>query len=83
MRSTSRVINQIHPKETATEHPKETYVPVSLRPPPVSPCPFVPVNYGLSAALISSYMMSTSAPPTPRRTLEKAPLKKAPAPSLE
>ena len=37
--------------------------------------------YGLIAALISSYMMSTSAPPTPRRTLEKAPLKNAVNPS--
>lgn len=38
-------------------------------------------NYGLIAALISSYMMSTRAPPTPLRMLENAPLKNAPAPS--
>uniref|UniRef100_A0A1B0AUD9 Uncharacterized protein n=1 Tax=Glossina palpalis gambiensis TaxID=67801 RepID=A0A1B0AUD9_9MUSC len=31
--------------------------------------------------LISSYNTSTKAPPVPLRTLEKAPLKKAPGPS--
>ena len=48
------------------------------------PCEMLCVQrafYGLMIALISSYITSTNAPPTPRRTLEKAPLKKAPKPS--